>query len=50
MRIAEAVQTGNYDNYPQPIDLAMIGHQPGLKTWPGKDEMLGTDWYGIRYL
>ncbi len=50
MRILSARQTGDRDIYPQPIDLAMIGHQPGLKTWPGKDEMLGTNWYGIRYL
>lgn len=33
-----------------PIELAMIGHTPGAKTWPGKEMMLGSNWEGVKEL
>ena len=33
-----------------PIDFAMIGHQPGVSTWPGKQIMLGSVWEGVKTL
>jgi hypothetical protein len=34
----------------EPIDYAMIGHQPGASTWPGKQIMLGSNWGGYKDL
>lgn len=33
-----------------PLDLAMVGHTPGAKTWPGKEIMLESDWQGVKRL
>ena len=33
-----------------PLDLAMVGHTPGAKTWPGKEIMLESDWQGVKML
>lgn len=33
-----------------PLDLAMVGHTPGAKTWPGKEIMLESDWQGVKTL
>jgi hypothetical protein len=33
-----------------PIDFAMIGHEPGASTWPGKQIMLGSNWDGVKEL
>jgi len=33
-----------------PIDFAMIGHQKGAETWPGKQIMLGSMWDGVKEL
>lgn len=33
-----------------PIELAMIGHTPGAKTWPGKEMLLGSMWEGVKTL
>jgi GNAT superfamily N-acetyltransferase len=58
-----AIQTGNYgdgiraevnrlirDPGATPIEIAMIGHTPGAKTWPGKEMLLGSMWEGVKTL
>lgn len=38
------------DDFPIPLDLAMIGYKPGETLWPGKQTMLGTNWWGVLHL
>jgi GNAT superfamily N-acetyltransferase len=38
------------DPYPSPNELAMHGYTPGATTWPGKEAMSGSDWYGEKLL
>jgi hypothetical protein len=35
---------------PSPLDLAMVGWEPGAETWPGKEAMLGSSWSGTKRL
>jgi len=38
----------DYPNeWPTPLEIAMTGHTKGAKTWPGKEAMLGDDWFGV---
>jgi GNAT superfamily N-acetyltransferase len=36
--------------WPTPYEMAMMGWKPGAETWPGKEAMLGTNWYGVKPL
>ena len=37
-------------DYPSPREVASWGFVDGAATWPGKEALLGTDWYGIKEL
>jgi hypothetical protein len=37
-------------DYPTPREVASWGFVRGADTWPGKESMLGSDWYGIKEL
>lgn len=36
--------------WPLPIEIAMVGWEPGAKTWPGKDVMVNAMWNGVKQL
>jgi hypothetical protein len=41
----------NYDpDYPTPREVASWGYVQGASTWPGKQTLLGSDWYGQKSL
>jgi GNAT superfamily N-acetyltransferase len=33
-----------------PLEYAMLGWEPGMSTWPGKEIMLGTSWNAVKRL
>lgn len=35
---------------PLPVEFAMLGWEPGAKTWFGKESMVGTGWEGVKQL
>lgn len=37
-------------DYPSPREVASWGYVKGADTWPGKESLLGSDWYGIKEL
>jgi hypothetical protein len=37
-------------DYPTPMEVANVGRVEGASTWPGKDIMRGSDWYGVKPL
>lgn len=45
-----AMDGSSGDDYPSPNALAMHGYTPGATTWPGKEAMTGSDWYGEKIL
>ena len=46
----DTIFSGDPEDFPTPFDLAMLGYEPGATIWPGKVGMLGSDWYGVKYL
>lgn len=48
--LADRARSSNREDWPLPIEFAMIGWEPGATTWPGKDGMLGTSWRGVKRL
>lgn len=41
----------SYDpDYPTPREVASWGYVQGASTWPGKQTLLGSDWYGQKSL
>jgi hypothetical protein len=51
-RVLEYATPDDYEEgtAPTPLDFAMVGWVPGAETWPGKQQMVGSDWYGVKYL
>lgn len=43
-------RSDNPDDWPLPMEFAMVGWEPGAQTWPGKDVMLGALWDGVKEL
>lgn len=43
-------QRRNSPDFPTPNEIAMLGYVPGAKTWPGKEIMRGSNWYGVKKL
>lgn len=41
---------GDEDLVPTPMEIAMLGYTPGAETWPGREIMSGTHWYGEKPL
>lgn len=37
-------------DYPTPREVASWGYVRGADMWPGKESLLGSDWYGIKEL
>ena len=37
-------------DYPTPFEISQLGRTPGASTWPGKEALLGSDWYGVKEL
>ncbi len=37
-------------DYPTPFEISRVGWTPGAKTWPGKEVLVGSDWYGVKVL
>ena len=37
-------------DYPTPREVASWGYVQGASTWPGKQALLGSDWYGQKSL
>lgn len=37
-------------DYPTPMEVANVGRIAGAPTWPGKDIMRGSDWYGVKLM
>jgi hypothetical protein len=37
-------------DYPTPFEISRVGWTPGAETWPGKEVMLGSNWYGVKPL
>lgn len=48
--LAERARSSNRDDWPLPIEFAMIGWEPGAAIWPGKGGMLGKNWRGVKKL
>jgi GNAT superfamily N-acetyltransferase len=38
------------DERPTPMEIAMLGWEPGAETWLGKRTMLGANWRGVKEL
>ena len=36
--------------WPTPLEIAMLGYEPGASTWPGKRAMLNSLWQAVFYL
>jgi hypothetical protein len=37
-------------DYPTPFEISQLGRIPGASTWPGKEALLGSNWYGVKEL
>lgn len=37
-------------DFPTPKEIADLGRIPGVQTWPGKEIMRGSNWYGTKTL
>ena len=48
--LARRLAAGDPDLTPTPLEISMVGWRPGLRTWPGKEFMLGSDWQGVKTL
>lgn len=35
---------------PTPYEISRLGYREGMRTWPGKELMLGTDWSAVKKL
>jgi hypothetical protein len=42
--------TGPAEDWPTPLEISRFGWREGVETWPGKQMLLGSSWYGRRNL
>jgi hypothetical protein len=47
---SDAIWGEDIDAIPRPSEIAMLGYTPGASSWPGRDIMTGTHWYGEKPL
>lgn len=47
---SNTIDTGDPDDWPTPLEVSRLGWTEGATTWPGKEIMLGSSWYGRKDL